>query len=74
MYTIPFYRATIYVLGILLGYALHTCKDYRLSEVSEHDWSTGRLRVHACLFEWTAINPWHKWGFGFGAAGRSRRC
>lgn len=34
MYAIPFYRATIYLLGILLGYVLHTCKDYRLSEVS----------------------------------------
>lgn len=35
MYAIPFYRATIYLLGILLGYVLQTYKDYRLSEVSD---------------------------------------
>lgn len=34
MYAIPFHRATIYLLGILLGYVLQTCKDYRLSDVS----------------------------------------
>lgn len=33
MYALPFYRATIYLLGILLGYVLHTCKDYKLSKV-----------------------------------------
>lgn len=44
MYAIPFYRATIYLLGILLGYVMQTYKDYRLSEVSVG------LVSHECVY------------------------
>ncbi|KAG4077902.1 hypothetical protein HA402_013836 [Bradysia odoriphaga] len=32
MYSIPFYRSTIYILGILLGYVLRVFKDHKLTK------------------------------------------
>lgn len=34
MYAIPVYRATVYILGILLGYALRVYKSHQLTVVS----------------------------------------
>lgn len=46
MYAIPFYRMTIYVLGILLGYVLRTYKNQRLTGVSGADDADA---IHACF-------------------------
>lgn len=33
MYTLPAHRITVYIMGVLLGYVLRTCKDMKLTKV-----------------------------------------
>lgn len=40
MYTLPAHRITVYIMGILLGYALRMCKDLKLTKVIIRNFNT----------------------------------